>query len=512
MKKSFGLIGCCTAAAFMAFCACACSGAPNIAGEDNGAQGDIVPSEEYPWIAEGENYQYDSVAEQGFCLTEDMPSSYFTLDRNTAGYALVRAQLREGAVVAPDSVRLEELVNYFSYDYPLPAEGEAVGVSAYLSDCPWNAEHRLMTLGIRSAQAQTEGDANYVLLVDVSGSMGNLVGGYEGMTRLDLVKYGAEKLVDALGERDRLSIVTYASGVRTVLESTAATEDNKPAIRSALSRLTAYGSTSGSDGLELAYAQAEANRAENGNNRVILLTDGDFNVGISDTARLTEFIQEKAQSGIALSVVGVGLGNTRDDLMQTLALNGNGNYSYIDTQLEAEKVFTEELAGTLYTVAHNAKAGVTFDADMVSSYRLLGYDMKHISEGDFENPEKDAGEVGSNLCVTVMYEIDLRDTDKSSPLAEVSVRYADVTGTNREVLLSVTGQETPTQDTAFASCVAEFALVLRQSAYRANASLESVLARLDDLSNYLAADAYKAEFRELAALARQSGNYDHGTA
>lgn len=461
-----------------------------------------------PWIADGENYAYDSVVEQGFSDVGETPSSYFSLDRNTAGYSLVRTQIKQGLAVSPDSVRLEEMVNYFDYDYPAPADGEAVGVSAYLSDCPWNGEHKLMTVGIRTEEATAAGDANYVLLVDVSGSMGGYVYGYEGMSRLELVKYGANKLVDGLGDGDRVSVVTYASGVNTVLESTAATESGKTEIRGALSRLTAYGSTSGSDGLQRAYEQAEAHRAEGGNNRVIILTDGDFNVGISDPDQLTEFIQDKAKSGIALSVVGVGLGNTRDDLMQTLALNGNGNYSYIDTQLEAEKVFTEELSGTLYTVANDAKAGVTFNADAVSSYRLLGYDMKHISEDDFNNPEKDAGEIGSNLCVTVMYEIEPNDAAEGGALAEIAVRYRDAEGQDCEAALTVSGEESATDDTRFAACVAEFALVLRQSQYRGTASLGNVLTRLADLNGYLAGDAYKEEFGELVSLAAESGLYE----
>ena len=215
-----------------------------------------------------------------------------------------------------------------------------------------------------------------------------------------------------------------------------------------------------------------------------------------------------AGAGIALSVVGVGLGNTRDDLMQTLALNGNGNYSYIDTQLEAEKVFTEELSGTLYTVANDAKAGVTFNADAVSSYRLLGYDMKHISEDDFNNPEKDAGEIGSNLCVTVMYEIEPNDAAEGGALAEIAVRYRDAEGQDCEAALTVSGEEPATDDTRFAACVAEFALVLRQSQYRGTASLGNVLTRLADLNGYLAGDAYKEEFGELVSLAAESGLYE----
>lgn len=505
MKKRFVTILGCVVLTVALFCGCGVA-------PDSG-KGEAVPdgSSDLTWNTDGENYEYDSIAEQGFCDVRETPSSYFSLDRNTAGYSFVRAQIRQNLPVAADSVRLEELVNYFDYDYPLPEQGEGIGVSAYLSDCPWNEEHKLMTVGIRTAEAVVGGDANYVLLIDVSGSMGGSVYGYEGMSRLELVKYGANKLVDGLGDSDRVSIVTYASGVETVLESTAATKEGKTKIRSALSRLASYGSTSGSDGLQRAYEQAEAHKAENGNNRVIMLTDGDFNVGISDTDELTEFIQDKAKSGIALSVVGVGLGNTRDDLMQALALNGNGNYSYIDTQLEAEKVFTEELAGTLYTVAYDAKAGVTFNADTVSSYRLLGYDMKLISEDDFNNSEKDTGEIGSNLCVTVMYELVPNASapkNTESGLANIAVRYRDTAQQDREAALAVTGGESETEDTQFASCVAEFALVLRQSEYRGSASLENVLARLNGLESYLAQDEYKQEFKQIVSLAEESGLYD----
>ena len=504
MKKQITAFVCsCAAAALL----CGCSGGMKFA--DSG----LYPAgESYPLFSDGENYLYDTVVEQGFSDTETAPSSYFSLDRNTAGYSLVRTQLRQGVKISPESVRLEELVNYFDYDYPAPEAGEAVAVSAYLSDCPWNAEHKLMTVGIKTEEAVRTGDANYVLLVDVSGSMGGTLAGTEGQSRLDLIKYGANKLLDTLGAQDRVSIVTYASGVKTVLESTAATEENKPAIRNAINKLSSYGSTNGSDGLQRAYEQAEAHRAENGNNRIIILSDGDFNVGISNQDDLKEFIQEKAKSGIALSVVGVGMGNLRDDFMQTLALNGNGNYCYIDTPLEAQKVFVEEVAGTLYTVAKDAKAGVTFNADAVSSYRLLGYDMKTMSEEDFNNTEKDAGEIGSNLCVTAMYEIELSDADTDAALAEAAVRYKNEAGEDCEVTLTVTGQETATQDVQFAACVAEFALVLRASAYRGNASLENVLARLEGMSAYLAQDVYKSEFAELAAVAKASGYYNYGPA
>lgn len=498
---------------------CACSGGAETfiddpdhgAAPDGGAQGPQggVSGEDssFPWESDGQpNYGYDAVVEQGFYDTAEAPSSYFSLDRNTANYAYVRAQIMREDKVAPDSVRLEELVNYFSYDYPAPEAGEGIAVTPYLADCPWNAEHKLLTLGIRTETAQRTGSGNYVLLVDVSGSMGGVVSGTEGQTRLDLVKLGANKLVDSLGADDRLSIVTYANGVETVLASTAATEENKPVIRNAIAKLTSYGSTYGSGGLERAYAEAEKYAAEAGNSRVVLLSDGDFNVGVTDRDELTEFIQSKAQGGVALSVIGVGLGNTRDDILQTLALNGNGNYAYMDSPLEAEKIFTEELAGTLYTVANDAKAGVTFNADTVSSYRLLGYDLKMISEDDFNNPEKDTGEIGSNLCVTVMYELAL--TGEEGDLAEAAVRFRDTADADREIACTVTREECETADTQFAACVAEFALVLRESQYMGTASLSGVLSRLAALpEGYLAGDAYKESFFDLVQKAEQSGFY-----
>ena len=300
---------------------CACSGGAETfiddpdhgAAPDGGAQGPQggVSGEDssFPWESDGQpNYGYDAVVEQGFYDTAEAPSSYFSLDRNTANYAYVRAQIMGEDKVAPDSVRLEELVNYFSYDYPAPEAGEGIAVTPYLADCPWNAEHKLLTLGIRTETAQRTGSGNYVLLVDVSGSMGGVVSGTEGQTRLDLVKLGANKLVDSLGADDHLSIVTYANGAETVLASTAATEENKPVIRNAIAKLTSYGSTYGSGGLERAYAEAEKYAAEAGNSRVVLLSDGDFNVGITDRDELDVQI-EQVFAGVNESIVRIRRGS-----------------------------------------------------------------------------------------------------------------------------------------------------------------------------------------------------------
>ncbi len=445
-----------------------------------------------------DNYQYESVIEQGFVNTSVTPSSYFSLDRNTAGYSLMRYELKNYAVISPDSVRLEEYVNYFDYDYPAPEKGDGIGASAYLSPCPWNPEHKLLTVGLKTEESNIDGQGgNYVFLIDVSGSM-------SGTERLDLVKYSIKELVKNLSQNDTVTIVTYANGVDIKLRSMSASEKNRSTIFEALDSLTASGGTNGEGGLELAYECAEKAFRLGGNNRVVLMSDGDFNIGMSDNTDMKEFIQDKAKSGVYLSVLGFGMGNMRDDMLETLALNGNGNYAYIDTELEAKKVLCEELSGTLYTVAKDAKAGVTFNPETVNSYRLLGYDMKRMSESDFENTEKDAGEIGSNLTVTAIYEIELKeDAQKDSQIAEIHLKWKDTAENNKEKKITVTNTENGTEDTEFAICVAEFALVLRQSRYMGDASLENVLSRLKDLQNYINDDPYKGEFCELVSIAKE---------
>ena len=458
------------------------------------------------------NFQYDSIIEQDFYNTAERPSSYFSLDRNTASYSQVRAQINSGYKVAVDSVRTEEMINYFDFDYPAPEEGEELKVSAYLTDCPWNAEHKLATFGIRTEERVLPEDAknNYVFLLDVSGSMSARVQGLDGMSCFDLVKYGIGVLVEGLSENDRVSIVTYASGVREALEPTLATEQGKADIMKVVNKLESSGSTNGSGGINLAYEVAERYYAEDGNNRVILMTDGDFNVGIRNTDTLAEFIKEKAESGIYLSVLGVGMGNMNDSIMQTLAMNGNGNYAYIDTPAEAKKALGTELNGMLVPVAKDAKAGVTFNADTVVKYRLLGYDMKIMSEDEFKDDKKDAGEIGSNLCVTAMYELELKeDAETGASLAEAEVKYKSVeTAENLSKTAELLNELSETDDLVFASCVMEFGLVLRNSTYKGTASLTNTLSRLTSISQYLEKDIYKTEFKALVEKALVSEKYE----
>ena len=449
------------------------------------------------------NFQYGSVVEQGYHAVSEANASYFSLDRNTASYSQMRAQIENGARVSADSVRTEELYNYFSYDYPAPAAGEGLKATAYLSSCPWNAEHSLVTVGVKSEERVLQSSRNnYVFLVDVSGSMSANVWGTD-YTCLGLAQYGMKTMLEGLNERDAVSIVTYASGIKTVLEPTLADGKGKAQIEKKINALAASGATNGEGGLQLAYEQANRYYAKDGNNRVILMTDGDFNVGMSSEAQLKEFISQKAESGVYLSVLGFGLGNMRDDLMQTLALNGNGNYAYIDTPREAKKVLSQELNGMLVAVAKDAKASVTFREDAVEEYRIIGYDMKILSEEDFENAEKDAGEIGSNLCVTAVYEVALKEgVAQGADIAEVAVRFKTAdTGENREIKAAVKNEANGTSDTEFVACVAEFGLVIRNSQYKANASLANVVARLEEMKPYLAADENKTEFLSLVKKA-----------
>lgn len=444
----------------------------------------------------GGNYQYGSIYETPFTdVDEEHNSSYFSLDRNTACYSYVRSQIESGWPIYPDSIRIEEMINYFDYSYPEPTD-EAISVSTYLTDCPWNASNKLITVGVKTQTVDLGAtNGNYVLLIDVSGSM-------SGSNRLGLAQKGFNMLVDSLGEGDVASVVKYASGMEVIVDGEECTAKGKEKVKNAVNGLRAYGSTNGAGGLELAYQTAQKHFIQGGNNRVIIISDGDFNVGKSTPDAMKEFIQEMAKSGIYLSVIGVGMGNTRDDILETLATCGNGNYGYMDNETEARKIFLKDIGGTLKTVAKDAKAGVTF-TDQVAKYRLIGYDTKHMSKEEFEDAQTDAGEIGSGLCSTAVYEVVLNE-DAVGELATAEIRYKDVRGEG-EVNSTVTstvatdtneadGENT---DVQFISCVAEFGLILRDSKYKGDASVAGVLERLSALSEAVSDDPFKAEFIRL---------------
>ena len=329
----------------------------------------------------------------------------------------------------------------------------------------------------------------------------------QGEDRLGLVRQSFGLLLEGLSERDRVSIVTYASGTRTVLDGAKGSE--KLRISRAVNSLRAGGSTAGASGISLAYEIAERNRIEGGNNRVILATDGDFNVGISSLPELEELISAKKDSGVYLSVLGFGMGNTKDDIMETLALKGNGNYAYIDGIEEARRVLVEGISGTLRTVARDAKAMVAFDPGSVEKYRLIGYDNKLITMEEWEDDSRDTGEIGSGLTVTALYEIvPAPDFDPAGTVGTASVRFKDPEDVSSAEVLEKNltlswsaASDLPSEDDRFIACVAEYGLLLRESEYRGTANFPDLTARLDELSEYLARDEFKAEFAGLVGKA-----------
>lgn len=361
--------------------------------------------------------EFTSFDEQRLKVAAEEPVSTFSIDVDTASYSYIRRMLEDGYVPEPDAVRIEELINYFPYDYPAAPSAEVpFQPTLKVFPTPWNDKTQILSIGIRGYEPPAEAIApsNLVFLIDTSGSM-------DEPDKLPLLKRSFALLLDQLSEKDTVSIVAYAGSAGVVLEPTAASEKAK--ILSALDELGAGGSTAGADGIELAYRLAEEGKT-NGTNRVILATDGDFNVGIDDPDALKQFIAKKRQSGISLSVLGFGRGNLDDATMQALAQNGNGNASYISNFAEAKKVLVEEVGGTLHTIAQDVKIQVEFNPALVSEYRLIGYETRHLEREDFNNDAVDAGDVGAGHTVTALYEITPVGTGQVDPL-----RYGSDTAT-----------------------------------------------------------------------------------
>lgn len=442
------------------------------------------------------NYQYDGISENDFVSTAEETSSYFSLDRNTASYSLMRREINQGLTTNANSVRLEEYVNYFNYNYARPSGEDALALSGSVFDCPWNEENKLFTIGIAAEEISFASDIqnNIIFLIDISGSM-------FGEDRLGLIQQAFTMLLDNLGDNDYVSIVTYASNCRVALSGARGTEKTK--IANVLQDLSASGTTNGSGGIQLAYAEAEKYFIQGGNNRVILATDGDFNVGISDKNQLKNFISEKRQSGIYLTVLGVGMFNTNDSIMKTLAESGNGNYAYLDSVAEARKVLVEELNGTFNVVAKDAKAGVIFNPETVEKYRLIGYESKMISQDEFYDENKDAGEIGSGHTVTAVYEIKIKD-NAAGNIATVEIKYKHPeSNENKNITETFTTYDysaNPDEDCIFIGCVVEYGLLLRNSEFKGNADFENVISRLSQLS-CVREDPFKAEFLEIVKKA-----------
>jgi Ca-activated chloride channel family protein len=463
---------------------------------------------------------YDRIHENDFHSPAKEPLSTFSIDVDTASYSNTRRFLvTEKRLPPKDAVRIEELVNYFPYQYSPPKDGKPFATHVEVGECPWNKEHRLVRIGLKGREIARgkEPPANLVFLIDISGSM-------NAPNRLPLVKRALRLLVNELTENDRVALVVYASGTGVALPSTSASDREK--ILGTLDRLQAAGSTNGGAGIQLAYDQATANFIKGGTNRVILCTDGDFNVGITNQGDLTRLIEDRAKSGVFLTVLGFGMGNLKDSTLEKLADQGHGNYAYIDTLSEARKVLVEQRGGTLIAIAKDVKVQVEFNPAKVTAYRLIGYENRLMRSQDFADDRKDAGVIGAGHTVTALYEvvpagkkINLPNVDplkyqneaalavpaKGPDLLTLKLRYKEPEADRSDLLefpvvdgganLALT-----TEDFRFAAAVAEFGLLLRDSQYKADAGFAQVRS-LASAARTFDPSGYRAEFLDLVKAA-----------
>jgi Ca-activated chloride channel family protein len=433
---------------------------------------------------------YDRITDNQWTSVAHQPLSTFSTDVDTASYSNVRRFLKQGQAPPKDAVRIEELVNYFTFRYPDPRGDHPFSVTTALDDCPWNPRHRLALIGLQARRidrSQTP-PRNLVFLIDVSGSM-------MAPNKLPLVKASLAMLAPNLTDKDRVAVVVYAGNTGLVLPSTPGGDTST--ILDSINRLEAGGSTNGGAGLMLAYAVAQQHFIEGGVNRVILATDGDFNVGVTNQGSLVRFVEEKRESGVALSVLGYGMGNVKDSTMVKLADAGNGNYAYIDSLDEARKVLVEQAGGTLVTVAKDVKFQVEFNPAAVAAYRLIGYEKRILQNQDFNNDRKDAGDMGAGHSVTALYElipagqpIDVSSIDplkyqrsgaptssaRSGEAMTVKIRYKQPAGDTSTLLnVAVANRKTPSRDLGFAAAVAQFGMLLRDSEHKGSSSFASAL-------------------------------------
>ena len=454
---------------------------------------------------------YTKPEENGFNLVMNQPLSTFAADVDTASYSNVRRMIEDGYSVGnidPDSVRAEEFINYFKYDLYEPEEGDLFGITTEVSACPWNSDNQLMFVGMKTGELDMEEApvSNLVFLIDVSGSMSS-------RNKLPLLQKTFDELVDSLPDEGYISIVTYSGGEKVVLSGEPMS--NKKGIKKAIDKLHANGCTNGQAGMQKAYEIAQENFIEGGNNRVIMATDGDLNVGISSLDDLEKFISDKKDEGVFLSILGFGDGNYKDDKMETLADCGNGNYSYIDSLEEGKKVLVDEMSSTLYTVAKDVKLQVEFNPAKVTAYRLIGYENRVMADQDFNDDTKDGGEIGAGHSVVALYEIvparspkaiELKYQDNqeavsgetvkySHEFATVSVRYKDPDDDKSQLFSVAIGDDVvtddPSDDFKFAGSVAEFAMILGNSENKGTSSFEDIMKVCRELEE---TDEYQDEF------------------
>jgi Ca-activated chloride channel family protein len=439
--------------------------------------------------------EYAEIVENDFLDAIGNPLSTFSIDVDAASYGNARRFIMHDRLPPRDAVRIEEFVNYFDYDYDEPDSDVPFSIDIEYASCPWNPDHNLVHIGLRGEELAEEDQrpSNLVFLIDVSGSM-------RPENKLPLLRKAFLLLVDQLKDDDRVSIVVYAGAAGLVLPSTPGYEKGK--IKNAISHLRAGGSTAGCAGIELAYKVAKENFIRDGNNRVVLATDGDFNVGVSSTSELIRLIEEKREEGIFLTILGFGIGNYKDHRLEQLADKGNGNHAYIDNILEAKKVLVDDVTATLYTIAKDVKIQVEFNPAKVSSYRLIGYENRLLKKEDFDDDKKDAGEIGAGHTVTALYEVvpaggkeETLEIEKlkyletkvkseawsSDEVLTVRIRYKEPDGDTSMLITTTLSDDPVTLDRSsenfrFASAVAMYALILRDSEYKGDASLNDVSA------------------------------------
>ena len=469
---------------------------------------------------------YDKITENTFLKVNDNPLSTFSIDVDAASYSNMRRFINSGQLPPPGAIRIEELINYFTYQYPQPANGDPFSVNMELSTCPWNEKHELVLIGLQGKKIPIDNlpSSNLVFLIDVSGSM-------DEPDKLPLVKESLKLLVDQLRDQDKIALVIYAGNAGLALSSTSGA--NKMKIKNAIDNLEAGGSTAGGAGIQLAYKIAKENFEKNGNNRVILCTDGDFNVGFSSDDALENLIEEERKSGVYLTVLGFGTGNYQDAKMQKLADKGNGNHAYIDGLSEAKKVLINEFGGTLFTIAKDVKLQIEFNPDKVKAYRLIGYENRILAKEDFNNDKKDAGELGSGHTVTALYEIiptNISDEalDSVDALRYQKIKKTKLTNVYTNELLNVKLRyKQPDQNSSkmiqfplvdklvsltqtsnnlrFAAAVAEFGMLLRNSQYKGSGDFKLV-AQLAKNAMGNDEEGYRKEFVELVENAETLKN------
>lgn len=464
--------------------------------------------------------EYDHITENAFHKVSDDPLSTFSIDVDAASYSNIRRFLNDDELPPADAVRIEEMINYFHYDYPQPTKEDPFSINTEISDCPWNNKHKLVMIGLQGKKIPVENlpPSNLVFLIDVSGSM-------DEPMKLPLVQSSMKLLADQLREQDKISIVVYAGNAGLVLPATSGA--NKIKIKEAIDKLEAGGSTAGGEGIKLAYKIAKENFKKEGNNRIILCTDGDFNVGVSSNGELERLVEKERESGVFLTVLGYGVGNYKDSKMETLADKGNGNHAYIDGEMEAKKVLVNEFGGTLFTIAKDVKLQIEFNPAKVQGYRLIGYENRILKKEDFNDDKKDAGELGSGHTVTALYEVIpvgvkdkfLKDVDPlkyqrknksgrqsdNGEVMTVKFRYKAPDGTvskliDRPVMDEQIAFNQTSENFRFAASVAEFGMLLRNSEFKSASSFEQAIA-IADKAKGKDVEGYRKEFIELVRKA-----------